>query len=280
MIKRDRCQDIPRWCQGFKARWTEWDPASGLHQGQRSKAPRKKAGHMTAPRNDHQILKPTLAPTGPFSNRGDAVKAFSLSEHLRGHGSLRGQFAAAAFGPRRWFCKVHNGIAIGASQRLATQSPAPSPLLVIERNVLAVRLSGGLSGRVRRFVPAEWLARAPDGVEDYGELARQSDARFACPGSCRDRLRPVLQRTRATHPRLDDDRRFVEHRPRQAVATPRYPAAAVDLAGLVLPGRQAKMRTDRTGVPEPRWIFDGAHLGQTGDRTDAGYTHQQPTGRT
>ena len=54
MIKRDRCRDTPRCCQGVTARLSDWDPACGLHQGQRSNEPRTKAGHMTAPRNDHQ----------------------------------------------------------------------------------------------------------------------------------------------------------------------------------------------------------------------------------
>ena len=40
----------PRCCQGFKARLSDRDPVRGLHQGQRSHAPRQQAGHMTAPR--------------------------------------------------------------------------------------------------------------------------------------------------------------------------------------------------------------------------------------
>jgi hypothetical protein len=54
------------------------DPASELHQGQRSKAPRKQAGHMTAPRNDHQILKSTLAPTGPSTHDSTPSNFFVL----------------------------------------------------------------------------------------------------------------------------------------------------------------------------------------------------------
>src|SRR6056297_1723207 len=68
MIKRDRCRDTPRWCQGVTARSSDWDPASGLHQGQRSEAPRAQAGHMTAPRNDHSQLKSTLAQTEPSTH--------------------------------------------------------------------------------------------------------------------------------------------------------------------------------------------------------------------
>jgi hypothetical protein len=31
MIERDRNQDIPRWCQGLKARPSDWDLVRGLH---------------------------------------------------------------------------------------------------------------------------------------------------------------------------------------------------------------------------------------------------------
>jgi hypothetical protein len=52
MIKRGRRQENPRHCLGSKARRSERDLVRGLHQGQRSNAPRKQAGHMTATRND------------------------------------------------------------------------------------------------------------------------------------------------------------------------------------------------------------------------------------
>jgi len=46
MIERDRCWDTPRFCLGTEARSSDRDPARGLHQGQRSDAPRQQAGHM------------------------------------------------------------------------------------------------------------------------------------------------------------------------------------------------------------------------------------------
>ncbi len=44
--------------------------------GQRSDAPRKQAGHMTAPRNDHQPLKSTLAQTEPSTHDSTSARAF------------------------------------------------------------------------------------------------------------------------------------------------------------------------------------------------------------
>lgn len=60
LIERDRCRNTPRWCQGILARSSERDPVRGLHQGQRSQAPRQQAGHMTAPRKDQLKLNQPL----------------------------------------------------------------------------------------------------------------------------------------------------------------------------------------------------------------------------
>ena len=61
MIKRDRCRDTPWHCLGFTARSSDRDLVRGLHQGQRTYAPRQLAGHMTAPRKDQRQLKSILA---------------------------------------------------------------------------------------------------------------------------------------------------------------------------------------------------------------------------
>ena len=68
MINQDRRQDTPRHCLGLKARSSDWDQACGLHQGQRSDVPRKKAGHMTATCNDRRQLKLTLAKPEPSTH--------------------------------------------------------------------------------------------------------------------------------------------------------------------------------------------------------------------
>ena len=38
-----------RGALALHARWSDWDPIRGLHQGQRPSAPRQQAGHMAAP---------------------------------------------------------------------------------------------------------------------------------------------------------------------------------------------------------------------------------------
>ena len=68
MIERGRNQENPRRCLGSQARCSEWDLARGLHQGQRSLAPRKQAGHMTATRNDQLHTKIILAENGPSTH--------------------------------------------------------------------------------------------------------------------------------------------------------------------------------------------------------------------
>ena len=71
MIIRDRCRDTPRLCLDIKIQCSDWDPASGLHQGQRSDAPRTQAGQMTAtcfdPRRSRNPLQNRSRPqmTGP-----------------------------------------------------------------------------------------------------------------------------------------------------------------------------------------------------------------------
>jgi len=68
MIIQDRCRDTPRVCLDIKIRCSDWDPASGLHQGQRSDVPRKQAGHMTATCDDQHQLRSTLAQTEPSTH--------------------------------------------------------------------------------------------------------------------------------------------------------------------------------------------------------------------
>src|SRR6185369_11575806 len=45
-------------------RWTDWEPASGQHQGQRSGMPHTKAGQMTAPFQIKSSSQNTLAARG------------------------------------------------------------------------------------------------------------------------------------------------------------------------------------------------------------------------
>jgi hypothetical protein len=64
--------------QGCRARANDWDPIRGLHQGQRSQAPRKQAGHMTCtrPQTERQILLAMKA-----SSTHDPVLTKTASDH-------------------------------------------------------------------------------------------------------------------------------------------------------------------------------------------------------
>ena len=67
------------------ARSLDWDPIGELHQGQRSWAPHRKAGHMTAPDHIARIAAKTLARGGrPHMNRAVAgvVAARDIGKRL------------------------------------------------------------------------------------------------------------------------------------------------------------------------------------------------------
>ena len=74
------------------ARSLDWDPISELHQGQRSCAPHRRAGHMTAPDHSASAASKFLARGGRSliaSPLSIASCCFVLP--YRGHGSLRGR---------------------------------------------------------------------------------------------------------------------------------------------------------------------------------------------
>lgn len=85
MIERDRCRNTPRCCQGFTARSSDRDPACGLHQGQRSNAPRQQAGQMTATRIDqrnstkplHKRSRPQMTAPGKGITMQTALHGFN-----------------------------------------------------------------------------------------------------------------------------------------------------------------------------------------------------------
>jgi len=47
--RSNRGSGQPEWGHALRARTFDWDPIRARHQGQRPSAPRKQAGHMTAP---------------------------------------------------------------------------------------------------------------------------------------------------------------------------------------------------------------------------------------
>jgi hypothetical protein len=112
------------------ARILDWDPISELHQGQRSDAPHRRAGHMTAPDHIAGTAWKTLACGGrsliapPLS----IASCFFLLPY-RGHGSLRGRKGP----PQHLVRSTGAAMSTTGSQMLAaaqgppSQPPAPSP---------------------------------------------------------------------------------------------------------------------------------------------------------
>jgi hypothetical protein len=73
MIKRNRCRDTPRCCQGFTARSSDRDLVRGLHQGQRSLVTASTGRtHDRTPQNQ-QKLKSNLAQTEPSTHDNTLV---------------------------------------------------------------------------------------------------------------------------------------------------------------------------------------------------------------
>jgi hypothetical protein len=89
MIEWNRCRDTPRHCLGVKARSSDQDPASGLHQGQRSIAPHTKAGHMTATQNNQSQLKSILAKQEPSTHDTAQFRSGIVDAHLNLTGPAR-----------------------------------------------------------------------------------------------------------------------------------------------------------------------------------------------
>ena len=60
--------------------WSGWDPARGLFQGQRSRAARQQAGHMTAPdRRTHQTGRDRQRRQGKRENQETGVQPMPLA---------------------------------------------------------------------------------------------------------------------------------------------------------------------------------------------------------
>ncbi len=67
-----------------------------------------------------------------------------------------------------------------------------------------------------------------------------------------------------------------QKRAHQAVATLGDAARPIYLARLVAPRRQPQIGADAAPFAEPAGIIDRRHIGQGGDRPDAGNRHQAP----
>ena len=113
---------------------------------------------------------PSLANSSRFSNRSTPVK-LPVYVARPGHGSLRGQRKLPQHLVRS------GGQALQGPQRayVDTRPPARRAIactLALGRCLLAYLTSFDELRCHDRRGPAEWLARSPDTVQDYGQLAR------------------------------------------------------------------------------------------------------------
>ena len=167
------------------ARILDWDPISELHQGQRSDAPHRRAGHMTAPDHIAGTAWKTLACGGRslIANPLSIASLFLLLPY-RGHGSLRGRKGPPQHLVRNTGAAMSttgsHGIVCGPRPTCAAACTlAPSG----NRHIRGDAPDGSRrdsSGGDWLLGPAEWLARAPDAVHDHGEFPSKRYARLAC----------------------------------------------------------------------------------------------------
>src|SRR5580658_5480135 len=90
--------------------------------------------------------------------------------------------------------------------------------------------------------PAERLSRTPDTMQDNGELSGHRHPRFAIARSPGDGVPPILQARGFLEPRQDDDSGLVQQSTSECVAAPRYSAAAINFARLILSRREPEVR--------------------------------------
>jgi hypothetical protein len=169
------------------ARILDWDPISELHQGQRSDAPHRRAGHMTAPDHIAGTARKTLACGGrsliapPLS-----IASYFLLPFVAAPGSRfspRSEGSAATSGSKHRRCNVHNGLACIVCGPRPTCAAACTLAPSGNRHIRGDAPDGSRrdsSGGYWLLGPAEWLARAPDAVHDHGEFPSKRYARLAC----------------------------------------------------------------------------------------------------
>ena len=69
---------------------------------------------------------------------------------------------------------------------------------------------------------------------------------------------------------------LVEHDPHHLISAAGYPAASIDLTGLILGARQSKYRPDGLGFAEPSRHVDRGAIGQRHHGADTRGRHQAP----
>src|SRR3954462_3403814 len=160
---------------------------------------RRCAGSPTAcaPRLLVPCLSPSVARSPRPNPSGVAVASHDAGSQLRGRSLIAPPLSRPPFtsparvmvlfavsvgcrniwsGPEDRHCKVHNGLT------LITRPPARRAIactFALGRCLLAYLTSFEELRCHGRRGPAEWLARSPDTVQDYGQLARQGYPCFA-----------------------------------------------------------------------------------------------------
>ena len=87
-------------------------------------------------------------------------------------------------------------------------------------------------------------------MQDNGELSGHRHPRFAIARSPGDGVPPILQARGFLEPRQDHDSSLVQQSTSECVAAPRYSAAAIDFARLIL-SRREPAPTDRDRLKRP-----------------------------
>src|SRR5271165_4329357 len=95
--------------------------------------------------------------------------------------------------------------------------------------------------------PAELGAINPDAMHDHSQPACQGDNRLFHPAAPGDLHRPGLEPGPFLRPQHALSC-LVEHDPHHLISAAGYPAASIDLTGLILGARQSKYRPRRTWI--------------------------------
>ena len=153
------------------ARSLDRDPTSELHQGQRSDAPHRRAGHMTAPDNFAETLLNILRRRGPFSNRISVVNCILIAS-VAAPGSRfspRSERSAATSGSKRGRCNVHSGLAWCFTQPKALRRSRLHPRPVGQSPIRGDAWMDPGEGIVRRPPAARTSGMAPPTATCYAE---------------------------------------------------------------------------------------------------------------
>ena len=173
-IGRTDDPESPSRVSAFKAARLFWT-GSRNPSGPAVMVPRQQGRTHERNRPARQNLTSALEPKRPFSNRASFVNSLFLL-FVAASGSRfspRSEGSAATSGPKHRRCNVHNGlITNGPTASLAVVLyPRPGGQLVPASGLRPEwGFRSDFSGAHWLFRPAKGLARAPDAMQDHGQL--------------------------------------------------------------------------------------------------------------